>query len=138
MITRGDKMIGYITNHMAKTKNTIINSIKMTPFCICFLFIFFSVNAFASESKIEFFSPQGEVKDVRQVTVRFSEEMVSFGDIDSLEPFDSKCESPGKGRWAVATVYRFADLEFCCFITRCPFSVALTCCRAHRGPFFSR
>jgi len=93
-------MIGYITNHMAKTKNTIINSIKMTPFCICFLFIFFSVNAFASESKIEFFSPQGEVKDVRQVTVRFSEEMVSFGDIDSLEPFDIKCESPGKGRWA--------------------------------------
>jgi hypothetical protein len=50
---------------------------------------------------VEFFSPQGTVKDVRQVSVRFSEQMVPFGDPRTLlDPFDLYCPEKGAGRWA--------------------------------------
>lgn len=48
---------------------------------------------------VEFFSPQGVVKGVRQVSVRFSGQMVSFGDPLLQEPFDIKCPEKGNGRW---------------------------------------
>ncbi|MBI5634203.1 MAG: alpha-2-macroglobulin [Nitrospirae bacterium] len=50
--------------------------------------------------KVEIFSPLGEVKNVRQVSVRFSEQMVPFGDPRIEEPFDIRCAEKGKGRWA--------------------------------------
>ena len=46
------------------------------------------------------FSPQGEVKGVRQVAARFSEPMVPFGDPRLADPFDVDCPQPGAGRWA--------------------------------------
>jgi alpha-2-macroglobulin len=50
---------------------------------------------------VEFFSPQGTVKTVRQVSVRFSEQMVPFGDPRGLiEPFDIDCSEKGTSRWA--------------------------------------
>ena len=49
---------------------------------------------------VEVFSPQGTVKDVRQVAVRFSEPMVAFGDPRLPEPFDIDCAARGRGRWA--------------------------------------
>ncbi len=49
---------------------------------------------------VEFFSPQGEVKAVRQVTARFATAMVPFGDPRELDPFDIDCVERGKGRWA--------------------------------------
>jgi alpha-2-macroglobulin len=49
---------------------------------------------------VEFFSPQGEVKGVRQVTARFATAMVPFGDPRELDPFDISCVEKGKGRWA--------------------------------------
>jgi alpha-2-macroglobulin len=50
---------------------------------------------------VEFFSPQGTVKTVRQVSVRFSEKMVPFGDPRGLiEPFDIDCSEKGTSRWA--------------------------------------
>ena len=49
---------------------------------------------------VEFFSPQGEVKGVRQVTARFAAAMVPFGDPRELDPFDIDCAEKGKGRWA--------------------------------------
>ncbi len=49
---------------------------------------------------VEIFSPQGEVKNIRQVSVRFSEQMVPFGDPRILEPFAIQCAEKGKGRWA--------------------------------------
>ena len=49
---------------------------------------------------VEVFSPQGTVKDVRQVAVRFSEPMVAFGDPHLPEPFDIDCAARGRGRWA--------------------------------------
>ena len=53
-----------------------------------------------SAAQVEVFSPQGEVKGVRQVTVRFSEPMVAFGDPRLPEPFDIECAEPGTARWA--------------------------------------
>src|SRR5450631_3425473 len=49
---------------------------------------------------VEFFSPQGEVKGVRQVSARFAQAMVPFGDPRELDPFDVDCAEKGKGRWA--------------------------------------
>lgn len=54
----------------------------------------------ASAAQVELFSPQGEVKGVRQVAVRFSEPMVAFGDPRLPEPFTIDCAEPGTGRWA--------------------------------------
>lgn len=49
---------------------------------------------------VEFFSPQGEVKAVRQVTARFAQAMVPFGDPREVDPFAIDCVEKGKGRWA--------------------------------------
>lgn len=56
--------------------------------------------AMAAPISVEFFSPQGQVKKVRQVAVRFSGQMVPFGDPRELDPFDINCPEKGKGRWA--------------------------------------
>src|SRR5438477_1322238 len=49
---------------------------------------------------VEFFSPQGEIKSVRQVTARFARPMVPFGDPREVDPFGIDCPEKGKGRWA--------------------------------------
>ncbi|MFN0041096.1 MAG: alpha-2-macroglobulin family protein [Burkholderiales bacterium] len=56
--------------------------------------------AVASAAQVEFFSPLGEVKGVRQVSVRFSEPMVELGDPRLPAPFDTDCEERGTARWA--------------------------------------
>lgn len=48
---------------------------------------------------VELFSPQGEVKQVRQVTARFAEQMVAFGDPREVAPFDIDCAAAGGGHW---------------------------------------
>jgi hypothetical protein len=53
-----------------------------------------------SAAQVQVFSPQGEVKGVRQVAVRFSEPMVAFGDPRLPEPFEIECPEPGTARWA--------------------------------------
>ncbi|HJX59806.1 MAG TPA: alpha-2-macroglobulin, partial [Thermodesulfobacteriota bacterium] len=67
-----------------------------------FLCFFFASGAFAEDGpQVEMFSPQGTVKGVRQVSVRFSEQMVPFGDPRSLvDPFDIDCTEKGASRWA--------------------------------------
>lgn len=50
--------------------------------------------------RVEAFSPQGTLKDARQVTARFSAPVVAFGDPRVAAPFDVKCDAPGRGRWA--------------------------------------
>ena len=57
-----------------------------------------SIDAFGA--KIEVFSPQEEVKGVRQVSARFSEAMVAFGDPGLAEPFEIDCPEKGSARWA--------------------------------------
>ncbi len=50
-------------------------------------------------ASIQTFSPQGEIRTVRQVAARFSESMVKFGDKDAPHPFTVACSEPGRGRW---------------------------------------
>ncbi len=67
----------------------------------------------APTPKVELFSPQGEFREVRQVTARFTVPMVALGDPRIDDPFTVNCASPGKGRWADTRnwVYDFdADL----------------------------
>jgi uncharacterized protein YfaS (alpha-2-macroglobulin family) len=68
----------------------------------------------SGEAKVELFSPQGVVKNVRQVSVRFSESMVAFGDPRPPSPFQIDCQPNGEGRWVDSQnwVYDFdTDLE---------------------------
>lgn len=51
-------------------------------------------------ARVESFSPQGTVKEVRQVHARFSEPMVPFGDPHAaVMPFEIKCPEKGSARW---------------------------------------
>ena len=51
-------------------------------------------------ARVELFSPQGTVKQVRQVRALFSEPMVPFADPRSAtQPFSLKCPEQGTGRW---------------------------------------
>lgn len=71
------------------------------PIRFFIIMMFLAQSAFAQdEAKVELFSPRGVVKDIRQVRVRFSEQMVPFGDPGLLEPFDIQCPEKGRGRWA--------------------------------------
>jgi uncharacterized protein YfaS (alpha-2-macroglobulin family) len=61
-----------------------------------------SLDLWAQESpRVEKFTPQGTVKNVRQVRAQFSESMVPFGDPrDLAEPFMVSCPQKGIARWA--------------------------------------
>ncbi|MBF0343754.1 MAG: alpha-2-macroglobulin [Nitrospirae bacterium] len=62
--------------------------------------VLFSGHVYASDNAtVESFSPEGIVKSVRQVTVRFSEQMVPFGDPRLTSPFAIDCAPKGTGRW---------------------------------------
>jgi len=52
-----------------------------------------------ADTSITSFSPTGAVKGVRQVQVRFSAQMVAFGDLRVADPFTVDCPQEGKGRW---------------------------------------
>jgi uncharacterized protein YfaS (alpha-2-macroglobulin family) len=54
----------------------------------------------AQAASVEVFTPTGTVKDVRQVAVRFSANMVALGDPRLPDPFAVTCPAKGKGRWA--------------------------------------
>jgi uncharacterized protein YfaS (alpha-2-macroglobulin family) len=75
-------------------------------------------------ASVEAFNPVGEVKGVRQVSARFSEAMVAFGDPRLDSPFSVRCDAKGTGHWADGRnwVYDFdADLPAglkCNFSTR--------------------
>ncbi len=55
-------------------------------------------------------SPQGEVAQVRQVTVKFSEAVVAFGDPRLPDPVALQCEGAapaGAGRWSSDRVWLY-------------------------------
>ena len=77
-----------------------MRKIRFIPFLLAGLLIL-AATALADESaSVEFFSPEGTVKGVRQVTARFSEAMVAFGDPRLEDPFEVNCPEAGSGRWA--------------------------------------
>ncbi len=84
--------------------------------CALFLLTLFGLAyavTLSAAPRVEVFSPQGSVKDVREVSARFSDAMVAFGDPRLPEPFIIDCPSAGRGRWADGRhwVYDFeADL----------------------------
>lgn len=53
----------------------------------------------APAAGVEAFSPQGEVKAVRQASARFDVDMVPLGDPRLADPFRVDCPAKGKGRW---------------------------------------
>jgi uncharacterized protein YfaS (alpha-2-macroglobulin family) len=52
-----------------------------------------------AQTVVEAFSPEGEVREVRQAGARFSQPMVAFGDLRAPAPFQVDCPVPGQGRW---------------------------------------
>jgi len=66
-----------------------------------FLFLFlFSLSIFPQEPMVLEFSPEGTVKQVKQVKVTFSTSIVSFGNPRAnLEIFDIDCPEKGRARW---------------------------------------
>jgi uncharacterized protein YfaS (alpha-2-macroglobulin family) len=65
----------------------------------------------SSSPHVSQFTPEGTVKRVRQVSARFSEPMVAFGDPRSpVDPFEIDCPENGTGRWIDSRtwVYDFA------------------------------
>ena len=74
---------------------------KKIWFSLCSLFFFVSAASGQQAPKVESFSPQGTVKNVRQVKVRFTQPMVAFGDPRSvITPFEVECAVKGEARWA--------------------------------------
>jgi uncharacterized protein YfaS (alpha-2-macroglobulin family) len=63
-----------------------------------------------AQSVVEAFTPEGQVREVRQAAARFSSPMVAFGDLRAPMPFDVACPVPGAGRWVDARnwAYDFA------------------------------
>ncbi|MBI4768652.1 MAG: alpha-2-macroglobulin, partial [Deltaproteobacteria bacterium] len=77
---------------------------------ITVLFFYFGLAAAAEAARVERFSPQGTVKEIRQVTARFSEAMVPFGDPRLEDPFSLQCPEKGKGRWVDGRTWAY-DFE---------------------------
>ena len=64
----------------------------------------------AQAASIASVSPQGEVAQVRQVTVKFSEAVVAFGDLRLPDPLSLSCQGAapaGAGRWASDRVWLY-------------------------------
>jgi uncharacterized protein YfaS (alpha-2-macroglobulin family) len=51
------------------------------------------------EPRVTRFTPQGTVKQVRQVRAVFSQPMAAFGDPRAADPFAVDSPEPGRGRW---------------------------------------
>ncbi len=69
----------------------------------------------AAQARVEGFSPEGQVKAVRQVTARFSAPMAAFGDPRAAAPFTVDCpqagdSARGAGRWVDGSTWSF-DFE---------------------------
>ncbi|MEO6030888.1 MAG: MG2 domain-containing protein, partial [Burkholderiaceae bacterium] len=64
----------------------------------------------ANAASITSVSPQGEVAQVRQITVKFSEPVVPLGDLRLPDPMLLSCEGatpPGAGRWSTERVWLY-------------------------------
>ena len=82
----------------------------------------------AGAASIVAVTPQGEVAQVRQVTVKFSEAVVAFGDPRLADPVAIACEGgvpAGSGRWASDRVWLY---DF-----RAPLGPGASCTATVRG-----
>lgn len=76
--------------------------IKLSSIALVSLFLLESQSMVGQRpAEVEMFSPQGIVKHIRQVQVRFSEAITPLGDPRSVvTPFDMDCPEKGTARWA--------------------------------------
>lgn len=72
---------------------------RALPGLLTLISVCFACAPAKAQTKIDTFSPEGTVKQVRQVTARFSGQMVPFGDLRLTDPFTIDCPEKGKGRW---------------------------------------
>jgi len=82
--------------------------------------------AAANAASIVSVSPQGEVAQVRQITVKFSESVVPFGDLRLPDPLAVSCQGAtpaGSGRWANDKVWLYDFREALPPGTRCTLKV---------------
>jgi len=63
------------------------------------IFSTFNLAYAEKDAYVEMFSPQGTVKGARQVTARFSEQMLPFGEPRFVAPFVINCPEKGQARW---------------------------------------
>lgn len=77
----------------------------------------------AEAATVERFSPQGEIRSVRQVAARFSEDMVKFGDPQAPTPFAVDCAEAGQGRWLDARSWVFDFSRDLTPVVRCAFKL---------------
>src|SRR5215468_966701 len=88
------------------------------------------VPTLATAVTVEHFSPQGTVKEVRQVTARFSAAMVPFGDLrDVAAPFQADCQPAGTAdgataRWIDSRTWSYDFARDLPAGVRCLFTVA--------------
>ena len=76
----------------------------------CGLGLGLAIVAAAHAAAVVAVSPQGEVAQVRQVTVKFSDAVVAFGDPRLADPFVLSCQGAapaGAGRWASDRVWLY-------------------------------
>ncbi|HEY0300585.1 MAG TPA: hypothetical protein VGC36_04605, partial [Rhizomicrobium sp.] len=65
----------------------------------------------AGAATVERFTPQGDVKEVRQAVATFSAAMVPFGDLRAVTPpFSVDCAVAGTGRWVDTRTWAY-DFE---------------------------
>jgi len=77
---------------------------------------------------VEAFSPEGQVKAVRQVTARFSNPMVAFGDPRAEAPFTVDCPNAGEaargaGRWVDGSIWSYDFQQDLPGATACRFTL---------------
>jgi len=78
------------------------------------LMIFIIINNIYSQNQatIESFSPEGEIRDIKQVVVRFSESMVPLSSPKiKTDQFVITCPSEGKARWLDDKTYVYEFLK---------------------------
>jgi len=77
----------------------------------------------AAQTRVEGFTPEGTVKQVRQVTARFSGQMVPFGELRLRDPFTVACAEPGQGRWIDGSNWSYDFARGLPAAVRCTFAL---------------
>jgi alpha-2-macroglobulin len=76
-----------------------------------------------AQTTVAGFSPEGQMRRVRQAVARFTQPMVAFGDLRADTPFDVACAVPGSGRWVDAQMWRYDFDRDLPGATRCRFTL---------------
>ena len=77
---------------------------------VCLAWLGMSWTAMVSAATLTAVSPQGEVAQVRQISVKFSDAVVPFGDLRLPDPMSVNCQGAvptGSGRWANDRVWLY-------------------------------